>query len=1239
MAATLPTSGHRSSDNTSDFTQERSTIQRSRRQWNIQEGPRGVLRRMRSQLAEEGDPDSQVVLAKSLLSSDEDVECSRQAVYWLTKASLQGHCGATELLQECLRTATGISEHNYHEVCQCLDMPLQEKLARRAANSLFVSLSGGSDFVTSSMLASYIRQLLRRGSDSSQISPPSSPQPCSLEERYGGERFLQEHLTAAATSYYQGQLPTLHQFLPTLCIHETRKDDWMTARETSTSLDASSNKNIKSNVPRDTFSNSLPLVCLVLSLATMIISSATIFMNYRYLDQFKVWSVLLKHHCPELSTGAAYHPVNKDRKVDLKWTAFRNICVPSKNVEAETWIACQPLQGMLVSWSGEVVDVRVTSVTNWPKSLLSVLPLPEEVRNFVACRIGREVSPCNRVNMELVDYERCVLVTKILDMASYGDNTDLEDEQFELLEEGSIPSPDGDLSVDGYDEYSDTISDIVSRVMSMDNAPKRQSLLFGRLRQSLPPLSRPALSATTHNVDATPLGDSLSRYKQHARAHVGDGSSDLHHSSSKMVRSVSTPEISNKYSYNPPKSLATGLRDRKTPIIRKMNFLDLPRSVKHSSEQDLPMMDLDLQFDTSPSFKRNNRAHAADASRATAGQNKENVCPAVPGMLREEAKQLSELSNTPKFHSSASKRLSSEVFKEPYASLYSRSGASVDLPSSKPQPLESARLLNRHPPSSNPLATNMYTSSCSYFGNKTPRSVVTCEGNAATAASAATITTAAARGDGDFGSTGSASTAATSRADAMRNSNRPQFLPWSSRMKHNAHSNKLGQESQFAKHDPRALPVRSVLDCDSQRSLQQSNNLVPSSAAEVYSQSTGFSCRKPPVSVGKHSIPYVVVTPDIAACDGMLADPNEAAPTSSDHEGRINFNTSSSRLENEDSNSSPSVSSFEQSNLSSNSSKGDSTLRNDSFCSRGDSVLGTDTTNDLLESLNMIDPCLQSALKKLDASLNSTHSSTITNMLKPCKPNTASGLNLVSTSTSNSILGSIFKASTTVASNTSGSLLSSSTATTTDIHTAEQKSSSLYSQSCDISSRACGSAFKSSSSGMSSTASGLVPTSVHVTSASDQSLPSSAKVTCTISHNSVQVPSTPGQVTSAPVQVTLAPVQVTSVPVQVTSAPVQVTSVAVQVTSAPVQVTSAPVQVTSAPVQVTSAPVQVTLAPVQVTSVPVQVTSASTLVQPAPAPVRAVPASFPCMESLYVHGKQYMKLSLLGRGGSSEVYE
>ena len=38
-----------------------------RKQWTLHDGPRGSLRRLRSQLAEDGCPESQVVLAKQLL--------------------------------------------------------------------------------------------------------------------------------------------------------------------------------------------------------------------------------------------------------------------------------------------------------------------------------------------------------------------------------------------------------------------------------------------------------------------------------------------------------------------------------------------------------------------------------------------------------------------------------------------------------------------------------------------------------------------------------------------------------------------------------------------------------------------------------------------------------------------------------------------------------------------------------------------------------------------------------------------------------------------------------------------------------------------------------------------------------------------------------------------------------------------------------------------------------------------
>lgn len=152
------------------------------------DGPKGSLRRLRSRLAEDGCPESQVILAKQLLEErcgklynissvlkffpvillpifdiyvhiyihflyniynitlkykleDLDVDKEENAklgVYWLTKASEQGNLEATDILRKCLATGRGITEHNYYDVKSCLDMTQDEKLARRAAREMFM---------------------------------------------------------------------------------------------------------------------------------------------------------------------------------------------------------------------------------------------------------------------------------------------------------------------------------------------------------------------------------------------------------------------------------------------------------------------------------------------------------------------------------------------------------------------------------------------------------------------------------------------------------------------------------------------------------------------------------------------------------------------------------------------------------------------------------------------------------------------------------------------------------------------------------------------------------------------------------------------------------------------------------------------------------------------------------------------------------------------------------------------
>lgn len=64
-------------------------------------------------------------------------ENARLGVYWLIKASEQGNSEATELLNNCLITGRGITEHNYMDVKSCITMTQDEKIARKAAREMF----------------------------------------------------------------------------------------------------------------------------------------------------------------------------------------------------------------------------------------------------------------------------------------------------------------------------------------------------------------------------------------------------------------------------------------------------------------------------------------------------------------------------------------------------------------------------------------------------------------------------------------------------------------------------------------------------------------------------------------------------------------------------------------------------------------------------------------------------------------------------------------------------------------------------------------------------------------------------------------------------------------------------------------------------------------------------------------------------------------------------------------------
>ncbi|XP_015585382.1 wolframin isoform X2 [Cephus cinctus] len=225
-----------------------------RRQWTLHDGPRGSLRRLRSQLAEDGCPESQVVLGKHLLEERCELDVDKEenaklGVYWLTKASEQGNLEATDILRKCLASGRGITEHNYYDVKSCLDMSQDEKLARRAAREVFTSLSNGEDFITTEQLQRRMRDLSfpstsRSNYSSSNRSSQKSSQKslgdtyregfsddglsehiASLKDggriedsppdwlEHQGEKITEAVLVSAAASYARGLLPIVSNAL------------------------------------------------------------------------------------------------------------------------------------------------------------------------------------------------------------------------------------------------------------------------------------------------------------------------------------------------------------------------------------------------------------------------------------------------------------------------------------------------------------------------------------------------------------------------------------------------------------------------------------------------------------------------------------------------------------------------------------------------------------------------------------------------------------------------------------------------------------------------------------------------------------------------------------------------------------------------------------------------------------------------------------------------------------------
>ncbi|GFY59045.1 wolframin [Trichonephila inaurata madagascariensis] len=112
-------------------------------------GSLGTLR-LRHILAEDGCKESQVALAKSLLtipsSNFEERSCNAQlAVYWLLQAAEKGQEEAYLLLKDCVSSGIGINAKNHPKIEKCLNFTEEEKISRRIAFSLFQAIMSDTE--------------------------------------------------------------------------------------------------------------------------------------------------------------------------------------------------------------------------------------------------------------------------------------------------------------------------------------------------------------------------------------------------------------------------------------------------------------------------------------------------------------------------------------------------------------------------------------------------------------------------------------------------------------------------------------------------------------------------------------------------------------------------------------------------------------------------------------------------------------------------------------------------------------------------------------------------------------------------------------------------------------------------------------------------------------------------------------------------------------------------------------
>lgn len=178
-----------------------------------------VQNQIKYRFAEDGNPEHQFTLARSLLGEEGDGANYEQAIFWLIRAASQGHDEAFCLLADCQKTGKGITEANESDVCDILLMDESERAARRAAKEVFNYLSNGDKYISATQLERKLRDIYklnrkcaRQNQSNGAISNGScvsEPLQLSPSLGSGGRRngISEANLIAAAVNYTHGQIP------------------------------------------------------------------------------------------------------------------------------------------------------------------------------------------------------------------------------------------------------------------------------------------------------------------------------------------------------------------------------------------------------------------------------------------------------------------------------------------------------------------------------------------------------------------------------------------------------------------------------------------------------------------------------------------------------------------------------------------------------------------------------------------------------------------------------------------------------------------------------------------------------------------------------------------------------------------------------------------------------------------------------------------------------------------------